>query len=157
VALVGYENGEGYWQPGEDVWIEGTEDVWVPPTEEQCTPGTDPIWVPGTEDYCRPSKRRERRRQVCNRDAVMSEDLTECCIPGDEGYWEPGTEEQCTPGEPGYWIYGEPGYWQEGEDVWVESAPAVWIIQNSWGSNWGDNGTMRIPVQSGTGVGVCQS
>ena len=31
-----------------------------------------------------------------------------------------------------------------------------WIIQNSWGSDWGDNGFCRIRAVPGEGVLLCQ-
>jgi len=124
LVLVGYENGVGQIIPGEDVWVPGTEDE----------------WVPATEDYCRASSRRERKRNQCNGEAILSADKTECCIPGEEGYWIPGEE----------------GYWAPGEDTVVQDSDPVWVFQNSWGPNWGENGMIKIPVQVGTGPGHCQ-
>lgn len=33
-----------------------------------------------------------------------------------------------------------------------ESSQAYWIVQNSWGTRWGDNGFIKIAVEEGVGV-----
>lgn len=153
MVLVGYESGEG----------SGSEDIWVPPTEDIWVAPTDPIWVPGGDefvpaslDYCRRSRSEERDAGKCAGNlSSFNFDLTMCCKLGDEEQTISGGDGYWIPGEDGYMIPGEEGYWIPGEGS-SGSGEAVWIFQNSWGSDWGENGNVRIPVEVGDGPGHCQ-
>jgi hypothetical protein len=35
------------------------------------------------------------------------------------------------------------------------SGTPFWIVRNSWGSNWGESGYMRVLRSTSNGVGVC--
>jgi len=133
VVLVGYESGEGYYEPGEEICYEAVPDVVVDPIPAECVPGewvdavpaewiegTPDEWVPATEEVCRSSKRRERRRGYCNDGLIMSEDTRECCMPGEDGYWIQGEE--------GYWTEAQEGYWVDGiEEICTEEVPGYTI------------------------------
>lgn len=139
--------------PGEPgYYTEGTEDYY---TEG---PGT---WTEATEGYYEESVPGYFEEDTPG----YFETVPAYTIPATEGEYvevEPGYYTEAIEGyeeivTPGYYTEEIPGYWTAGPDVTVQESEPYWIVQNSWGSWWGDNGLFMMPVVTGDSDGHCNS